>query len=292
MWDYFLILIAVVLLAFGFILQKFYQRGSKSSTVGGVSFSIVSAFCSLVLLILLNGFSIAFSWYSVINAVLRAMCGLLYTILGFQIMKEGRVALYMLFLMSGGMLVPAVCGWLFLNEPVYPLHVVGVLTIAVAIFLSNSGAQRPSARVLLRCCAVFLLNGGVSVFSKLHQVNTTYATVGTTEYAMLGTLSSLLMSIALFAALQRKEKDHGGFGQYFRPRSLLLILLYSAIGTASSLLQLEGAKNLPASVLYPMITGGTIILSGLFALLFFREKLSRRAWCGIALCLVGTCLFL
>ncbi len=292
MLDYILVLLAVVLLALGFIIQKIYQRGLESTTEGSISFSIVSALCSIILLILLNGFSFDLSWYSAINSVLRALCGLLYTILGFGIMKEGKVAFYMLFLMSGGMLVPCVWGWLFLNEAVKLPHVIGVAVIVLSIVLSNSGTQRPTGKILLRCAAVFVLNGFVSVFSKLHQINTTYDTVGTTEYAMLGTVASLLMSTALFAVLQIKGSGSGGFKQYFKLRSLLLIPLYSVIGTVSSLLQLEGAKNLPASVLYPMITGGSIILTGLFALLFFGEKLSKRGWAGIILCLGGTCLFL
>ena len=292
MLDYILVLFAVVLLALGFIIQKIYQRGLQSTTEGSVLFSIVSALCSIVLLILLNGFSFDLSWYSAINSLLRALCGLLYTILGFGIMKEGKVAFYMLFLMSGGMLVPCVWGWLFLDEAVKLPHVIGVAVIVLSIVLSNSGTQRPTRKILLQCSAVFFLNGFVSVLSKLHQVNTIHDTVGTTEYAMLGTVASLLMSAAFFAALQIKNKSSGGFKQYFKLRSLLLIPLYSVIGTVSSLLQLEGAKNLPASVLYPMITGGSIILTGLFALLFFWEKLSKRGWAGIILCLGGTCLFL
>jgi hypothetical protein len=90
--DYILVLFAVVLLALGFIIQKIYQRGLQSTTEGSVLFSIVSALCSIVLLILLNGFSFDLSWYSAINSLLRALCGLLYTILGFGIMKEGKVA--------------------------------------------------------------------------------------------------------------------------------------------------------------------------------------------------------
>jgi multidrug transporter EmrE-like cation transporter len=73
---------------------------------------------------------------------------------------------------------------------------------------------------------------------------------------------------------------------------ILIILLSTVISNASYFLQLEGAKGLPASVLYPMITGGSVVLSGIFALVFFGEKLSKREWISIALCLAGTCMFL
>ena len=292
MWDYVMILLSVVLLALGFIVQKVYQKGSKSSNESSVMFSIISAICSIVVLILLNGFSFGVTWYSLINSAVRALCGLLYTILGFQIMREGKVAFYMMFLMSGGMLVPAVWGWLFLGETPNVFHVIGVAVIVVAIVISNSSSSRPTTKTLLNCCAVFVLNGLVSVFSKLHQIKTAYDAVGTTEYAMLGAVTTLLMSVALLSVMVVKNHTQSELRVHFRLRTLLLVPLYSAIGTISSLLQLEGAKNLPASVLYPMITGGTIVLTGLFALLFFGEKLSKAGWFSLVLCLGGTCLFL
>ena len=74
MWDYIMVLLAVVLLAIGFIVQKIYQKGSKSSNESSIMFSIISAVCSIVVLILLNGFSFDITWYSAINAGLRALC--------------------------------------------------------------------------------------------------------------------------------------------------------------------------------------------------------------------------
>ena len=293
MWDYLLILLAVTLLAFGFIIQKLYQKNSEKSSLGGVTFSLISAVCSLFFLVIRSGFSLDFTWYSAINALLKGICGLAYTVLGFQIMREGKVAFYMLFLMSGGMIVPCLWGWLFLKESVHVLHVLGVLVIVLSIVLSNLGAERPGGRLLLKCCAVFVLNGFVSVFIKLHQINTAFPSVGTTEYAILGTLISIVMSGGLLLVMRhRSGEEKISLGSFFKPRLILLVVLYSAIGTASSLLQLEGARNLPASVLYPMITGGNIVLTGLFALLIFKEKLSKRGWAGILLCLFGTCLFL
>jgi spermidine export protein MdtI len=292
LWDYLKVLFSVVLLAVGFIVQKIYQKGSRSSNVSSVMFSVITACCSVVVLILMNGFSFAFTWYSAANALVRAFCCLAYTVLGFQIMREGKVAFYMLFLMSGGMLAPAVWGWLFLNEEVTLLRVAGVVVIVASIVLSNSGSSHPSLKTILKCCAVFVLNGFVSIFSKLHQINTVYDAVGTTEYAMLGTLCSLLMSVVLLAVMTLKNKSYNELRDHFRLRTFLLVPLYSALGTLSSLFQLDGAKNLPASVLYPMITGGTIVLTGLFALIFFGERLSKRGWIGLVLCLAGTCMFL
>lgn len=295
--DYFLILIAVLLLALGFILQKIYQRGSKQTTIGGVDFSILSAAFSLVLLLAMSGSSLELSWYSAVNSLLRSACCLAYTVIGFWIMKRGHMALYMLFLMSGGMVLPAVWGWLFLGEDVLPLRVIGVAVICVSIALTNrGGGQRPDAKMILACVAVFILNGFVSVFSKLHQVEAVFFTVNTECYALYGTVASLLMSLVLRLFLARGTKRDHAPREKKPPLKLLIPILtvaaYSVFGSLSSLLQLRGAENLPASLLYPMITGGSIVFTSLFALLFFKERPSRSEWIGIALCFGGTLLFL
>ncbi len=297
--DYLLILLSVLLLAIGFILQKLYQKGSEQSTVGGVDFSILSACFSLILLLAMSGFSPEFSWYSAINSLLRAACGLAYTVIGFWIMKHGHVAYYMLFLMSGGMVLPTVWGWLFLHEEILPLRVLGVLLILLSIALSNKSQEKPDWKMLLACASVFILNGFVSVFSKLHQVNEVYPIVSTESYALYGTVASLLMSLILRVFLARNAPKRQSNAPATTKRGKLAILVpilivaaYSVLGSLSSLLQLWGAAKLPASLLYPMITGGSIVFTGLFAGIFFKEKLSRSEWVGIVLCCVGTLLFL
>ncbi len=60
----------------------------------------------------------------------------------------------------------------------------------------------------------------------------------------------------------------------------------------SYILQLIGAESLPASVLYPFITGGSIILTSFAGVAFFKEKLTIRQWMAVTACFVGTLLFL
>ena len=292
MKDYFMIILAVVLLALGFVMQKIYQKRTDDTTEGGVDFSIISGLFSIVILILTNGFSVSFTWYSVINAVLKSACCLAYTIIGFRIMKESSVAIYMLFLMSGGMLVPSVWGWIFLKEAPKPMHIIGLAVILVSIIINNIGKEKLSAGLLLKCCAVFILNGFVSIFSKLHQINTTYEMVSTVEYAMLSVIASLVMSLLLKGILSLKKSGATRQKLEFKLLPIIIVFTYSILGTASSILQLEGAKNLPASMLYPMITGGSVALMGVFALIFFKEKLSARGWISVAFCCAGTCLFI
>ncbi len=301
MTDYLLAFGSVLLLALNFIIQKLYQKSTDSTTKSSSIFSVLSSVFSIVYLIVMNGFAFKITAYSVINATLKAICGLAYTIIGFKIMREGSVAYYMMFLMTGGMLLPAIYGWLFLSESIKLLHLLGVFIIIFAIVLSNLGESRPKPKVILMCSGVFLLNGCVSILSKLHQTCTEYNAVSTTGYAIIGTVASLITSLGLLIFACAREKNNRknienvnncSQNSRFNYKALLLVAVYGIIGVFSSLMQLESAKNLPASMLYPIITGGTVGLTGLFAALFFKEKLSKRGLFGVILCIVGTVLFI
>lgn len=293
--DYLLVFLSVVLLAGGFVLQRYYQVQTEQGHAGA-RFSITAGLFSIIIMLAMNGFLPEFSWYSFINAFIKAFSCFAYTLLGFWLMKCGKMVLYTLFLMSGGMLIPAVWGWCFLGDPILVQRVIGTAVILLAIVISNANIEKTDIKVLGACVAVFFLNGCVSVLSKLHQSNVTYEIVSTTGYALYSAMLSFAMSLVYFAIIcSGKEQNRDPVFVSTKRQRLIrigIVAVYSLLGTISSLLQLEGAKNLPASVLYPMITGGSVVLTGIFSLLFFGEKPSKREWLGIGLCLLGTLLFL
>ena len=296
MLDYLLVFLSVVFLAASFMVQKLYQKKTVSDSDSAVNFNLYAALITIFIFLTVNGFKLTLTPYSVLIAAVRSLCGFTYSILSFLILKRGSVSMYMLFLMSGGMIVPAVWGWIFLDERVLPLRVLGIALIVASIVISNYREEKHDKLFLVLCTAVFFLNGFVSVFSKLHQINP--KAVSTNDFVIISTFCSLVFSIAMkLWNIKGKGKRSNvpekkiGFGIVML-LPLLLVVIYSAIGGISSYLQLVGAKNLPSSVLYPMITGGTVVLSGIFALICFGEKPSRREWVGMGLCLVGTCFFL
>ena len=86
----------------------------------------------------------------------------------------------------------------------------------------------------------------------------------------------------------RKEKVKGAPLK----KTLPLVVATTAVSGTSYVLQLNAAVKVNASVMYPMLTGGTIIFTSLMAWLCYREKPSRREALGIALCFIGTLMFL
>lgn len=186
------------------------------------------------------------------------------------------------------MILPYLFGVIFLNEVISFARVLGLVLIVVALFLNSGGKLAAKRSVFLLCICVFFLNGFISIVSKCHQIDTTHNAVSSTGFVFLTGITKLsTCGIAL------RFVPKGKSAIPFQPvKALPLILCAAAVSGLSYTLQLIGAANLPATVVYPMITGGGVIFSALAGLLLFKKKLTALQRTGIGLCFVGTLLFL
>lgn len=292
MHNYILVIIATVLLAVDFALQKLYQQKCGTGVKAGLTFNAVVGFATAVVFLVINGFKIQFSLYAIIMAMCMSVCLLSYTILGFKVLKAGNMAFYTMFLMTGGMVVPYIFGLLFLDEPFSLLRIIGLVIIIAAIILSNFNVAESSPKMIAICVVIFFLNGGCSVSSKLCQTPNPYGSVTPTEFVfMTGFIRFVLCGIALLMS-ERGESNKENV-EKFKFRNILPIILCSAVVSGVSyMLQLIGAANLPATVLYPIVSGGCIIFSTIAGMICFRERPNLYQKLGVVLCFVGTCLFL
>ena len=284
--DYLLISVATMLIAFEFAFSKGYQTRQGVSIKAGLRFNALCGLFSALTMWVISGFRLEWSGFSFLMALGMSLFCTSYSLLSFQILKTGGMALYSMFLMSGGMLLPYVFGIVFLEETLTVFRILGVLAVLAGVILSNLSKEAVSKKLLFLCCGVFFLNGFVSIFSKCHQVATGYFTVDSATYAMYSGLGRFLFSaVALLFCKQASAPP-------MQKSALGMILGAAAIGGISYLLQLIGARTLPATALYPMVTGGAIIFSALAGRVFFKEKLSRQQLWGIGLSFIGTLLFL
>lgn len=290
--NYIMLFISVLLLAFNFITTKVYQKSQGIAPVAGFRFNAYVGLFTAVLFFAVNSFRIDFTWFSMIMALLSNSFVMFYTVIGFKIMESGSMARYMMFLMTGGMTVPYVWGLLFLNEEFSWLRTVGLIVIILGIVFSNFSNEKSDIRQILLCIAVFFINGFVSVVSKIHQITVAYKTVSTTDFVILGGIVKFIIA-AVVCLILSKNSEEKAKAEKKNLKFILMITAGSAIlSGASYFIQLWAASSLPSTILYPFITGGSIILTSLAGCIFFKEKLSKMTVLGICSCFVGTLMFL
>ena len=287
--SYMLILFADILLAVTFACQKKYQEMAGVSIKASLVYTILSGVFSAVIFLIINKFTVRVTLFSIIMAVVFSVVITVYVFIGFRIMKNGSMSIYTLFLMSGGMIVPYIYGAMFLNEELSFVKISGLIFILAAIVVANFSRDKFNVKQLALCMGVFFLNGAASVISKTHQISAVSETVTACDFLLLTLISRIVVStLALF--LRKGEKNEN---IKVPVKSVVLIVFVSAAADGMSyMLQLMGATDLPATVLYPLITSGTIVLSSLVDLIIYKERLSLAQWIGTGIAFLGTMMFL
>jgi drug/metabolite transporter (DMT)-like permease len=303
---YLIVLLAVVGLAVNFCLTKLYQNRTGTGFRISVLFNIITGAFTAVLFFFINGFMNGFSLHFTSFSWLMAFLLLLfcggYALIGFKIIAMGDIAVYTLFLMLGGMMLPYFFGLIFLEEQFSYLRLAGLILMVIAIALSGreggKGEKKKGSLVFfLLCMIVFCLNGGGSIVSKIHQLpeNIDRAVLSPVFVMMAGIIRVVIFSLIYFGIRLHDKKlpaDRRPAPINLPVSAILIMLASSAVDGASYLCQLAGASHLPATVLYPMITGGSVVLTAIAGRIFFGQKLTRQATIGIVLCLIATLLFL
>jgi multidrug transporter EmrE-like cation transporter len=242
-----------------------------------------------------------------------SICAMTYTIIGFRIMKNGNMAIYTLFLMSGGTVLPYLFGLIFLGEQVSVLRIIGIVLIILAIVLSNLSKEKLDFKMLLSCIAVFILNGVLGIFSSLNQKGADlygFETIDSYSFIVYGNLVKIVVSLVALAVLfisQKLRKNDASEEKIAvasanektvaLDKKTLVIIALTIVASAAFdgigyLLQLTALPHLPASVQYPFLTGGSMIATTLAGILFFRDKPKKMTLISIALCFVSLFLFL
>lgn len=158
------------------------------------------------------------------------------------------------------------------------------------IILSDFSNQKINFKQIAMCIAVFVLNGFVSIISKLHQIESDFETINAAEFVILSGIFKFILAGILYMSVKKTEKIKSA--NYSCLAILFTIAASAVAGGISYLLQLWGAASLPATVLYPFVTGGSIVFSALAGMAFFKEKLSKKQIGGIMFCFLGTIMFL
>ncbi|MBQ3015333.1 MAG: hypothetical protein IJD79_00980 [Clostridia bacterium] len=306
-----MLLCAAMLLAVCFVINKLYQKQAGTSLEAGLVYNSLLGIFAAIIFFFIGGFKFEVTAFSVIMATAMTVVVMAYTLLGFRILKNGSVAIYSIFLMSGGMTVPYIYGLLFLDEEFSWLRTVGLVVLISAVAISNFGGkgEKNDIKRLAMCICVFLLNGCVSVISKVHQVESVRATVGAEQFVMLagiakfiigGVVLGVLLLISKHSTASSKNDEIKESAEVkpklFSAKSIKIILplivIAAAVDGVSYFLQLKGAANLPATVLYPMITGASMIFSAVADFAVFKQKPTRFVVISVALCFAGTLMFL
>ena len=206
---------------------------------------------------------------------LGSLCGVLY-LLGFVTLqwniRRSGVVLPATF-QKLGVLVPTLAAITEFGEPVRPLQMIGYAVAIGAILLMQpkSGAARESKGFLPGLIALLLCGGMSDVMSKVFQ------TWGNADHGNYFLVFTFLVALVLCVILCLVKK------QSVTLPDVLCGLCLGVPNYMSARFLLWALREVPAVVVYPSFSVGTIIVVTLVGVLCFREKVEKRKLIAIGL---------
>ena len=260
-----------------FFCNQQYERECKSSFTSSMMFIFGGALAGLVVLLAVNGMKWEFTPFTVIMAALAALDGMAFSFCSMKALGKINLSLYSLFSMLGGMVLPFCLGVFFFDEKFTPGKAICLVLVIVALTLSVEKGKSKGGTIYY--IGVFVFNGLSGVISKFFQASDFAKTSEAAYSVWTAVVTALISGIALLISFRQS------------PMKLSLKAVFWMSGNGilnrvANFLLLLSLAYLPASVQYPMITGGVMIASSLLGY-FTPNKPKLKEWISVALSFAG-----
>ena len=283
--NYFLLFLTALFIVFQKVIQDRYNAKCRS---GVFLFSGMISFFAMCFFMAVNR---NWVWSSelIIPAVSFGLSYAAATVFVVLAIKCGSLAKTTL-ITSYSLLVPAFAGLIILREPLGIPMIAGMILLVLSLWLTNhrkKSADTPKEKISLKWLVFVLLgfvgNGMCSTVQKLAphylgaDVNLTLSTI-----AALG-LSTVVLVAASFLT---RETDLKSTLKVGGPLSLFCGLFNGAVNYLAIYLN----QFIPASVMFPVLSAGEIILIVPYSLLVRRERFTAKQWVGFGVGVVSVVL--
>lgn len=282
-------LVNILLLLSTILATAAHRVFSKEYTMrirnGAFTFSVLNISAAIIIYIIFGGISFNFPPSLFLYAILFAICFTAAAVFGLLSIATGSLALTCL-IISYSPLIPTSYGLLFLGEPASVTLFVGLAFLAISLVLINCEKKGEQKKITFKWVVFVILaligDGAKSTMLKVQQLD--FNGLYKNEFLVIAFAISALACLVIALC---KEKEHISFnlrvgGIY----GIICGLLTGVINLVVSLLS-SPARNMPASVMFPLMSAGGIICSLCVACFLYKEKLSKLQLLGLFLGIVS-----
>lgn len=171
---------------------------------------------------------------------------------------------------SLGFVLPTVFGAIFYKENLGVLDIIGLITIFPAIILAGTRGKGESAennKYFLPLIIAMLCSGGLGILQKVQQ-NSTYP-----DEKVLFMLSAFILAATVSFICCLFVKNDGN--KLFDKKTLSASVVGAAFACCN-LLNTALAGRLDSIVFFPILNIGTILVSIIFGMIFFKERFTKK----------------
>lgn len=279
---YTLVIISTVLFSLQFLFTQRFQETSGTGMKPTLVFSLYKSLVIIFMMLLISGFKIGFSWFSLLMATVYAVSSMAMSYYSLKAFAVANLSVYSVFSMLGGMILPFFLGVLFFDEGDKLVFKIICCALIVVAVLLNIKSGKQDKKALFYYFAVFVLNGMSGVISKLHQ-SSPYSPVDSTSFMLWSSVVTVVLSAAWLLIAYRQIPLIKGKNIFF----VTGYGVFNGLGNLFLLIALSGESGLPASVQYPLVTGGVMVCSTIISTVR-KEKLTVREYIATFIALLAS----
>ncbi|MBE6787506.1 MAG: hypothetical protein E7537_04070 [Ruminococcaceae bacterium] len=275
---YALIIISVIMFGVCFACNDIYQKVRGNTVKVSVQFSLLSSFAGLVVLLIVNKFKFEYTHYTLFMAFIQYLISIGFTFCSFKSLGVINLSLYSLFSMLGGMVLPFLQGILFYGEQMTVAKAICLVFIIVALLLTVERGEKSKGYIYY--AGIFVLNGMTGVIAKLF-VESKYPKTSSAGFSILSCLVNVIISLVILAVFFRHKQTPKETA-----KSLCSALFNGATNRIANYVLLIALMHVEASVQYPMVTGGVMIVSTVISY-FGKNKPTVKEIISVGLAFIG-----
>lgn len=257
-------------------IAKSTNSAKKSAKINSLLFLIASLILGIFSLaekkdgFFISPFSLSISFF--LSATLVSS-----QLLEIKAMEKGSAALTS-FIYSLGFLVPIVFGYFLWDEPISLIQILGVLILLFSLYLILNPKKTGKIQYqwILTAFSAMFLSGISAVLQKTHQYSP--FTFETKVFLSVTLFLASVYSYIFYKLTDRKNPEKESLKKHYRVILLggLLIAFLNFVNTV-----LTG--RLPATIQFPIYHMGSMVLTCIISIMFFKERYKKAQIAGLIL---------
>lgn len=281
------IYIGLIILLYSFqtlFCKLFTDRYPGKSELSSPIFCIIEAIFITLATYAFNGFQFYASSLTLLFGVLN---GLILFGYNTSLIKAGTLGSYAFLnvcLLYGAILVPSAYGILFLQESITLLKIIGIIMMLIACIFMNLDEIKLKDSTLTYysfCILLFLFNGAYCTIIKMQTI------YHNEEKQSMIMITFALMGIIALVNLLCTEKENTLQAFKLSKNCLPFLILCLISATLAINLLMYILPLIDTAILYTVQNGGVLILSALYSIFLFKEKLSHKKLLGIIIAVIS-----
>lgn len=268
---YAMLTVAVTMFSFQFLFNGIFEKEYGNGVKAMLVFSAGSSAAGLLVLLIINGFRLEFTPFTLFMALIAALDSIGYTYFSLKSLGRINLSMYSMFAMLGGMVLPFLVGILRYGEEMNVPKGICFALIVLSLLLTVKKGEKKTGYIYYM--GVFVLNGLSGVLSTVFQ-NAPYEKTSEAGYSVLIAAATLIISLILLPFVKEK-------GNKINKKVIFSMTGYGILCRVANYLLLIALVHIPASAQYPFITGGVMIISTVICF-FTKDKPGKREILGVA----------